>query len=512
MSKQPNHFSMGAVNKKTLEYVFPIHASKSESYICPTCKTDVVFRSGEINRKHFAHSGGSGCGYYNCPTESELHKTGKRLIKKLIDDKQSLIVYRHCRNCHEDKDVFSVLNWEYTDGMNAIEEFPFTHNSRRCFGDVVLTDGPDIKFIFEVIHTHRTMESARPSDRWGEFKASQLINNTMDKTNITDNGELRIECSRNILCDKCEKQRLEIIQMIEQQRLECERLNREQQEAEIARENRIKKQMADRAEFEKTARKVVVNKFKPDSILVCSRKNGKKTESGKVIEFGKKTKSGTKIQARILADKKIKINNRFNNKAIDAISAWRQNGYKLRPSLDDIPFVLYEIKYEKLYQLETNEIHITEILNSSITSADYKYSTAGVEHSFYELFAAAEIDDIENFSDDEYENVPLELDDLIGNMGYVLEAPIPNKDENAPIVMEPKVSPFTVVMANKWLSAGGKDVFNRWFQSEKNSRSALSEETEIQKDNKFFLHDVGAVFNTDILSAEHYCLRHNITV
>ena len=492
------HFSMGALNKKTLEYVFPRYASKNESYICPSCNTDVVFRSGNINRKHFSHPPHGGCKYYISPSESEQHKCGKRLIKKWIDDKENISVTRYCRNCREHEEQFNIKSEDYTDDMIAIEEFKFTHNSQNCYGDVVLTNAGKIMFIFEVLHTHHTAEERRPHDLWSEFKSLALINTT------PIDGEINIECVRNVNCEECEEHRLDAIKQIEKARLESERLDREQAQAEIVRENKLKQQKEKLVKFEKTAKLITSNKFKPHSILASSSKNGL------LIEFGKKSPDGKKIECRTLSSEKIKITNqhnaprklygrpkqkhRLNKSAIESINAWRENGYKIIPSLDKNGFMMYEIKYKKVANVKSNELHITEYIDQRVTSADYKNDTTGAIHDFYEMFAEAEIDDIDCF-DDEYEDSPLDIDDLIGNIGNG---------------MVRNVSPFTQHMANDWLFASGKERFKNWYKSELNSRSALSEESDIQKNNKYFLHDTRGLLNTGIFAPEHYCKSHNI--
>ena len=49
------HFYMGALNKKTDEYIFPLYANKKFNYYCPKCKNDIIFRKGDIKVPHFAH-------------------------------------------------------------------------------------------------------------------------------------------------------------------------------------------------------------------------------------------------------------------------------------------------------------------------------------------------------------------------------------------------------------------------------------------------------------------------
>ena len=87
--------------------------------------------------------------------------------------------------------------------MICREEFTFQHNSNKRIADVVLLDDDNINFIFEIFKSNKTDEINRPSDKWCEINANDLIIKTMEETNINDCGEIEIECVRNILCDEC---------------------------------------------------------------------------------------------------------------------------------------------------------------------------------------------------------------------------------------------------------------------------------------------------------------------
>ena len=202
MRPKQKHFYMGAVNKKTNEYVFPLHALKTEDYKCPICETDIIFKSGGIRRKHYSHKAKSNCSYYNSPSESEIHKEGKRVIKKMLDDKEKLMIWRNCKCCGDDVEVLTLIN--YTDKMICREEFTFQHNSNKRIADVVLLDDDNINFIFEIFKTHRTDEINRPTDKWCEINAEDLIINTMEERNRNECGEIEIECVRDVLCCECE--------------------------------------------------------------------------------------------------------------------------------------------------------------------------------------------------------------------------------------------------------------------------------------------------------------------
>jgi competence CoiA-like predicted nuclease len=79
---------LGAIKKENGEYENICNASKEKKYKCPECEGDVILRKGEKNRVHFAHKKEGNCEHYEHPTESEIHKEGKRVIKMLVEKNQ----------------------------------------------------------------------------------------------------------------------------------------------------------------------------------------------------------------------------------------------------------------------------------------------------------------------------------------------------------------------------------------------------------------------------------------
>ena len=85
-----NHFSMGAINKSTNNYEYPKIAVKNNKYKCPSCDKDIIFRNGKILQPHFAHYKSTNpCNYYEKPSESQIHKDAKLLMKSLLNDKKN---------------------------------------------------------------------------------------------------------------------------------------------------------------------------------------------------------------------------------------------------------------------------------------------------------------------------------------------------------------------------------------------------------------------------------------
>ena len=77
--------SLGAINKLSGEYVYPKIANKKDEYICPECNKDLILCQGEIRVHHFRHKVDSvnPCNHYSNPTETQIHKDAKILLKNL---------------------------------------------------------------------------------------------------------------------------------------------------------------------------------------------------------------------------------------------------------------------------------------------------------------------------------------------------------------------------------------------------------------------------------------------
>tara|TARA_R110000868_G_C10787355_1_gene756008 strand:+ start:21 stop:1052 length:1032 start_codon:yes stop_codon:yes gene_type:complete len=191
------HFTMGAINKASNGYEYPIIASKTNNYKCPHCDNDVTLKKGMIKRAHFAHRKSENpCNYYTHPSETQIHKDAKLLMKTLLANKTKVNVYRKCYSCKLLKPVRPIV---YSEGSTAVMEHRFTHNGSNKSADVALINNDAIEYIFEICHTHATQEDARP-DPWVELNATELINTV----NSNDNNQLiKLHCCRTICCDGC---------------------------------------------------------------------------------------------------------------------------------------------------------------------------------------------------------------------------------------------------------------------------------------------------------------------
>ena len=187
--------SLGAINKHTGEYVYPKIANKKDEYICPECNKDLILCQGEIRVHHFRHKVDNinPCHHYSNPTESQIHKDAKMLMKTLLENKTHIQFIRECVSCK----ISCEINLpEITDGSIITLEHRFNYEDELRIADVAHTLNGEIKSIYEICHTHKTCSENRP-EPWVEIDANSLL--TLVNTN---NEPLIINCIR---CKKCEK-------------------------------------------------------------------------------------------------------------------------------------------------------------------------------------------------------------------------------------------------------------------------------------------------------------------
>ena len=244
-----HHFSMGVINKLINEYEYPRIAEKGKKYMCPECKKDVNFCKGQIKQPYFAHKKSeSSCYYYDKPSESQIHKDAKCLMKMMLTNKTQMEFYNICSEC-KDKvyGCCELFKNHYENNMEAIIEYKFEYNNSKKSADVALIKENNIVYIFEICYKNKTRESARP-EPWVEIKAEDLIRDINNGSLLDDNGILHIECIRDSICNECEEERVkEIIRMkewfkrLEQERKERERLDKEKEEARKEKKDKEKK-------------------------------------------------------------------------------------------------------------------------------------------------------------------------------------------------------------------------------------------------------------------------------
>ncbi len=186
--------TLGAIDKATGYYVLPCNADKKNKYICPDCSKDLIFKKGEVKAPHFAHySEKEPCNYYNHPSESQIHKDAKLLLKSLLEQRKNIIIEKQCyAGCN-----LTEYSIEYSETSKAELEHRFDFNNSKKSADVALLSMDKIKYIFEICHKHTTSPENRP-EPWFEFDATELVNNA--NTNFKQDI-IRIPCIRkNYLC------------------------------------------------------------------------------------------------------------------------------------------------------------------------------------------------------------------------------------------------------------------------------------------------------------------------
>jgi hypothetical protein len=207
--------SLGGINKHTDEYVSPNNANKKDKYKCPDCGDDLILCHGEIRNPYFRHEADriNPCYYYSKPTESQIHKDAKLLLKNLLERKIQISFGRICCCCKKNN-VTEIL--EMTEDSVIKLEHRFEFNGPKI-ADVAYIEYDDILCIFEICNTHKTCSENRP-EPWFEINAETLIKMANDNTLIS----LQIPCMR---CEKCEDC-IQNEEKIKQQKIEKEKFEK----------------------------------------------------------------------------------------------------------------------------------------------------------------------------------------------------------------------------------------------------------------------------------------------
>lgn len=210
--------SLGAINKLTGEYIYPKIANKKDEYICPECNKDLILCQGEIRVHHFRHKvdNVNPCHHYSNPTESQIHKDAKILLKNLLERKIPISFIRNCCCCKKNEE-YEIP--EISETSNIQLEYRFEYNGVKT-ADIAYLEDCEILCIFEICNTHKTCSENRP-EPWFEIDAETLIKMANDNS-LTS---LRIPCIRCEKCDVCiEEDKKKILQEIE--KIKCEKIER----------------------------------------------------------------------------------------------------------------------------------------------------------------------------------------------------------------------------------------------------------------------------------------------
>ena len=265
------HFSMGAINKETNNYEYPRIANKKYKYKCPCCEKNVIFKNGKIKQPHFSHyKSDNPCYYYDKPSETQIHKDAKLLMKSLLDNKTHISIDRSCNYCEEIKYDFI----DYTEITKAVIEYKFYHNNSNRSADIALIENEKIKYIFEICYKNKTKEENRP-EPWIEINAEDLINNINSGEIIDEKGNVIIKCIRNYKCVKCiEHEENEYRKKL----LYYEKIKREKREREKKEEEERKRQQEERKWRETFKQKEECEMRKPNVDIYQEEKRKEKEE------------------------------------------------------------------------------------------------------------------------------------------------------------------------------------------------------------------------------------------
>lgn len=220
-----NETFLGALIKDTGKYVYPAIAEKGLEYVCPDCTKDLLLCKGTKIAPYFRHYVEANCTYYSKPTESQIHKDAKMLLKKLLDDKVPIRINRDLTCCDENNGEFEIP--ELKSGYSIVLEHRFEFNGLKIADVAYINDTTKkIICIFEIFNTCRTRETSRPG-LWFELNAKNLIERAKE---FRENGEttLELDCIR-LECLKCIESRL---------KYEAEILE-EQKKAELAKQKKL---------------------------------------------------------------------------------------------------------------------------------------------------------------------------------------------------------------------------------------------------------------------------------
>lgn len=201
-----NKYNLGAIQVDTNQYILPYKAEKGKMYKCPDCEQLLIFRKGNIRRAHFSHYSNTNiCGYYSHPNESQLHKDAKhRFAEWLKDRKEIQISWLCCKNRYDGSrcktfDGKMFYDIEYDNVITVITEYRDINN--KYIADIALLVNNKIKYIFEIKHSHSTV-NVRP-EPWFEITTGDIFEIDND---IQTEEKIYLTCIRNNknrFCSNC---------------------------------------------------------------------------------------------------------------------------------------------------------------------------------------------------------------------------------------------------------------------------------------------------------------------
>jgi uncharacterized protein YkuJ len=139
------------------------------------------------------------CQHYSHPTESQIHKDAKMLMKTLLENRMDVTFLRRCSCCGCDEEFDIPL---VSDSSSIELEYRFEYNDGLKIADVAYIENGELLCIFEVCHTHKTETINRP-EPWFEVDALSLIRSVN-----ADLPSLKFRCIRDETCEECVEKKL----------------------------------------------------------------------------------------------------------------------------------------------------------------------------------------------------------------------------------------------------------------------------------------------------------------
>jgi hypothetical protein len=235
-----------AIDQTTGEESVAAFAIESRLYKCPYCH-EILQKpaKGPKNKHHFRHFAkkeGEKCEYYDGATmydekyvaeaESREHIQGKQYFKKIVEEK-TIIVSRPCATGQCNTTDEFTINKRNDDTEVIIIEHPMKlKDGRNIKPDLakVNQETLEVKEVYEIYNSSRTLETNRPDLIWFEFNQQQLFERYHDPS-YNNHETVFLTCIRkNIKCQRCVHEENILFNRIQKQKEEIEARKQKQRE------------------------------------------------------------------------------------------------------------------------------------------------------------------------------------------------------------------------------------------------------------------------------------------
>ena len=184
-----------AIDVETNKNVSAKYGDKDRKYKCELCNEQVILKRGKKIKPYFSHKNNTNCQKTsNNSGESSVHMEAKSKLVEMLNNKYNIYIYWRCPKCKNHDRIKMVNHIEYLDGDLAVTEF----RRNNFIADIAMINDSNIKYIFEVYNTHKTVTETRP-EPWFEIDANEILDlDRYDKIYLTCIRE-----SDDRHCDKC---------------------------------------------------------------------------------------------------------------------------------------------------------------------------------------------------------------------------------------------------------------------------------------------------------------------